>query len=428
MKRADLALEVRQSLRRLPEPYANYYGVVPSMPPLQSPSIMPVAKRHAEAMAALTRLETLTSELRDSWLFSRVLLRREAVSSSAIEGTQSTLDELLAVEEGDFGDDDERRSAAIQVRDYALSLETFLPEAKRRGPRVFDLDLVQNLHRAVMRGDKQYEDVPGELRSRVVWIGGSRDIAYSTYNPAPPDDVLPCLEDSLAYMRGDGYEATHSSILTRMAVAHAHFEAVHPFRDGNGRVGRLLLPLMMTAEGHIPLYLSPYVEANKTAYVAALKASQQRHEWHEMTGFIADAVSGTANELLATRQALADLGTVWRKRRRFRSGSASLRALSLLPDYPVVTIGRLATELQVSWAQASAAVRQLVEANILRERTGYRRNRLFAAPEVLALINRPFGTEPVVAEDDNGGGSPEGDLSQKSFEERRAIWHDVDST
>lgn len=177
-----------------------------------------------------------------------------------------------------------------------------------------------------------------------------------------------------------------------MAVAHSHFEAVHPFRDGNGRVGRLLLPLMMAAEGNAPLYLSPYIEANKPAYYAALKASQQRHDWQAMIGFVANAVTGTVSELLATRRALAELAGEWKSRRAFR-------ALGLLSDYPMITIGRLASELGVSWAQASAAVGQLVSVGILLERTGYSRNRLFAATEVLALINRPFGEEPVAGED-----------------------------
>ncbi|WP_239992372.1 Fic family protein [Rhodopila globiformis] len=240
----------------------------------------------------------------------------------------------------------------------------------------------------------------------MVSIGGGGNIAYSTYDPAPPVDVAACLQDTIAYMRGDGYEAVHSSILMRMAVAHAHFEAAHPFRDGNGRAGRLLLLLlMMAAEGHVPLYLSPYIKANKTACHAALKAAQQRLDWQTMTGFFADALVGTVDELPASRRALQELGESWSARRRFRAGSASLRALPLLLDYPVITIGRLASELSVSWAQASAAVAQLVAAGILRERTGYRRNRLFAASEVLALINRPFSVEPIVGDDDGGAGS-----------------------
>lgn len=395
MKRAELSPAVQQLLRRLPEPYANHYGVVPAPPPVEPPSLTGIADRHAAAMAALVRFETILAEKRDPWLVSRVLPRREAVSSAAVEGSSGTLEEILAAEEGLLGANEEQGQPLTQAEAYARSLETLLPKAKRRGRAIFDLNLIRSLHRSVMQG-RHYWDPPGEFRTRAVWIGGRGDIAYSTYNPVPPAEIAACLRDSIAYLRGDGYETAHASILTRTAIAHAHFEAVHPFSEANGRVGRLLLPLMIAAEGHAPLYLSPYIAANKGAYYAALKAAQQRHAWQEMVGFIADAVTGTVEELLATRRALAELGADWRTRRRFRAGSAAQRALDVLLDYPVLTIHRLAAELSVSWMQASAAVRQLAEIGILRERTGQRRNRLFAATEVLALIDRPFGTEPVL--------------------------------
>ena len=412
MKRAELSHEVRQTLKRLPPPFEAHYGVVPPPPPSASPSVIQVTARHQAALKALAKLDVLASELRDPWLVSRVLTRREAVSSSAIEGTNSTLDELLAVEEsGDAVEGgDERKKATEQVRSYALSLDTFVPMAREQGASVFTEPLVRDLHRAVMRGETDYRDIPGELRRTVVWIGGRGDIAYSTYNPAPPDDVARCLADNLAYLRGELDETLPPSIITRLAVAHAHFEATHPFRDGNGRVGRLLLPLAMAADGQVPLYLAPYMEANRPSYYAALQATQQRLEWHEMIGFVADAVTGTVDELLATRQALADLRTIWASRRRFRAGSAARRALDILPHYPVITIGRLAVLLNVSWPQAGQAVEQLVRVGILTERTGYRRNRLFVAKEALSVINRPFAEKPILPEqqptDQRSGPSP----------------------
>jgi hypothetical protein len=115
-----------------------------------------------------------------------------------------------------------------------------------------------------------------------------------------------------------------------------------------------------------------------------------------MIRFVSDAVTGSVDELLATRRALQDLRAVWLSRRKFRSGSAALRALEVLPHYPVVTTRRLAELLQVSAAQAGQAVLQLMEAGILVERTGYRRNRLFAAVEALSIINRPFGEAPIL--------------------------------
>ena len=200
----------------------------------------------------------------------------------------------------------------------------------------------------------------------------------------------------MRYMRCEGMQAQNQSLIVRMAIAHSHFEAVHPFRDGNGRVGRLLLPLMMAAEGQTPLYLSPYIETHKNEYYASLKAAQQQPNWQEMVGFLADAVVGTADELLVTRSALTDLTEIWRKRRKFREGSAALGSLEKLTHYPVLTIKRLADLLEVSFTAASQAVDQLIEAGILIERTGYERNRVFAAPEVLTVINRPFSEMPML--------------------------------
>lgn len=393
MRRDDLCHDVRQRLVRLPAPHQAHYGVVPLPPPEDAVPLGPALARSEAANRALARIDALATDLHDPYLLSRVLIRREAVSSSGIEGTNSTLDELLAVEETEDGDATE---AAVQVRDYARTLDTFLPRARSEGATIFTLDLVQNLHRAVMRGDTAYRDAPGDLRQVVAWIGGGGNIAYSTFNPPPPEHVPACVAQSLEHLRNEGMQSMTPGLLTRMAIGHAHFEAVHPFRDGNGRVGRLLLPLMMAAEGHVPLYLSPYIEAHKQAYHDALKAAQQRLEWHALVGCLADAVVATVDELMVTRRALTALRAIWLGRRSFRRGSAALRALDLLPHYPVITVNRLAKELDVTFRAADTAVHLLQEVGILTERTGYRRNRLFAATEALAVINRPFGAGPVL--------------------------------
>ena len=338
----------------------------------------------------LGRAEALAASLPDPYIISRTLSRREAVDSSAIEGTNSTLDELLTIEE----EDDDARDAARQVRDYALTLDRLLPRAAAEGIDIFTVQMIQELHHEAMQHDPEYPDSAGALRNIVVWIGGTGHISTSTYNPAPPGQVGACLEDTAAYMRCEGMQAMTQSLITRMAIAHAHFEAVHPFRDGNGRVGRLLLPMMMAAEGQVPLYLAPYIAANRDGYYWGLKIAQQRLEWGPLVGYLSDAITGTVEELFATRDALNALKEQWRGRRKFRSNSAALRALDLLRDYPVVTMKRLAQKLGVSRPQALSAINQLMEAGILSERTGYSRNRIFAAQEVLAIVNRPFGSNP----------------------------------
>lgn len=389
MKRADLAHEVEQRLVRLPKPKDNHYGVHPAAPPEGHVDLGEAGGRVEGAVAAMAQVGAIARELKDPYILSRILPRREAVSSSAIEGTNSTLDELLAVEE----DDGRGSEAASQVRSYALALDKYIPKARTAGPSIFTLDLVKDVHREVMRDDRKYKDVPGELRTIVNWIG-SNEIAHSTWNPPLPALIRECLAETVDYMRNEGMQQMGQNLIVRVAVAHAHFEAVHPFRDGNGRVGRLLLPLMMAADGQIPLYLSPYIEANKDAYYAALKDAQQRLRWDSFIGFVADAVVGTKDELLTTRTALAALAKTWRERRKFRQNSAAERAIELLPHYPVITAGRLGKLLDVNFRPANEAIAQLEECGILKETTGYSRNRVFKAPEALSIINRAFGEPP----------------------------------
>ena len=400
MRRDDLCSAVRKRLKRLPAPHRAHYGVVPPPPPEASIPLGRAAARHEAARAALAEADALAAGGADPYLTSRVLARREAVSSSSIEGTNGTLREVLSIEEGGDG---EAGAEARQARDYAAALDRLVPRARARGHTVFTVDLVRSLHRAVVRADPDHEGVPGALRDRVVWVGG-RSIASSSWTPPPPEDVEPCLRQTVDYLRNEGLQSMTQGPITRLAVAHAHFEAVHPFRDGNGRVGRLLLPLMMAADGHVPLYLSPYIEAHKEAYFQSLKDAQRRLDWPSAIGFLSDAIVGTVDELMATRRALEGLRRIWLGRRPFRGGSAARRALALLPQYPVVTVRRLAALLGVSVERASVAVDQLRDAGILSGRTGRGRNGVFMADEVLAIVDRPFGEEPELPQD---GAAPE---------------------
>lgn len=397
MRRGDLSGPVLRQLRKLPKPYDAHYGVVPLPPPNEAIALPTALPRLRAATAALARVATLAAELKDPFIVSRILSRREALSSSAIEGTNSTLDELLNVEEHEDGS--AVSDATAQVRDYATVLEALVPRAAALGPAVFDVALVRDLHRTVMKSDSSYPEKPGALRKHVVWIGGGGHIANSTYNPPPPADIAQTLAQSIQYLCCEGLEAVNQHLVTRMAIAHAHFEAVHPFRDGNGRVGRLLLPLMMAADGQTPLYLSSYIEAHKEEYYAALKAAQQRLDWDRCVAFFSDAVTNTVSELVVTRDALAKLSGIWEARQKFRRGSAALRALSVLPHYPVVTTKRLMALLDVSQPVALDATNRLVALGILQERTGYQRNRIFVSPEALTVINRPFGAPPVLPGD-----------------------------
>jgi Fic family protein len=243
-----------------------------------------------------------------------------------------------------------------------------------------------------MRADSEFAKrggKPGELRKKVVWIGGGGNIATSRFNPPPPNDVLGCLVDQLDYLRCDGMQQLHQSIITQMAIAHAHFEAIHPFQDGNGRVGRLLLPLMLAVSGHTPLYLSPYIAMNKAEYIEALVAAQQRLEYEPLIGHLSRAVVSIVADADNALNRLNKLSADWRLRRKFRKGSAAQRMLEELLGHPVVTGKTVVRLLKISRKPAYDCLKQLEDIKILRERTGNKRNKVFVADEVLNIFQNP---------------------------------------
>jgi cell filamentation protein, protein adenylyltransferase len=343
------------------------------------------------AIASIGKADALAKTYPNHFLLSRVLVRQEAVTSSAIEGTCSTLDQLLEVEESDDGADAESR----QVRSYASALERALSQIERNRYDGFSVGLIRDLQREVVKDDPDYAYEPGKIREHVVWISGDKQhIAQSIYNPTPPADIGICVAQHIDYLRCIGLQQLTQSLVVRIAVAHAHFEAIHPFPNGNGRTGRLLLPLMMAADGHTPLYLAPYIAVNRPAYMDGLRAAQQRLEYAPLIEVLSRAIVATVDMAEEAHNDLFRLYVDWTNRQAWRKNSTARRALDLLVGFPVVTIKRLASELGVSAQAASVAAHQLVEAKVLTEKTGHRRNRVFVASEVLKVYNRSFSDEP----------------------------------
>jgi len=389
MRREDLIEKLRQRLVRLPKPHEAHYGVVPLIPD-RVLSVAGFENHHADALKAFGRAEQLLSRRADTFSATRLLVRREAVASSSIEGTNSTLDELLLQE---AGADTDRTETKI-VRDYALAISDLMPIAKDKKVGVFNIDFIKQAHHDLMVQDPDYRDPPGDLRTQTVWIGG-RDIAYSTYNPPPSDNVQSLLNEYCEWVKDD--EARQrSSPISRLAAGHAFFEAIHPFRDGNGRVGRLLMTLAMAAEDLPAIYLSPYIEKEKQAYYDGLKAAQKQLDNSKLTQFFCNAVIATVDELEQTLKTVDEIAAEWKSRVVARADSLVYPAIELLRDMPVLNVGTLAEKLRTSTQSANAALRVLVENGIVRERTGYKRNRIFAADQILSVFNRPFGESPVL--------------------------------
>ncbi len=415
MKRSDLAPSLREMFRpgrpcgveRVDDPkFRNLWFVVPPAPPRHPPRKLPfeALARANRLLAALPRYDKADDLHKAvSFLFSR----REAVQSSALEGTFSTVDAVLTP--GGIHDVREGKSENASVRGYAHALETEHANAARVGVSVFSLPLVMRLHREITSKDPSFRGQPGGLREpgkpgSVVFIGGIRRREESVYNPAPARHVRRCLGEVLKWLADGelaelGDAGIGMTLPVRMAIGHSHFEAVHPFPDGNGRVGRMLLTLQMVAHGTLPLYLSGYIETERAEYAWALGEAQRKLRYGPIVEFISEAMVAAKREADQTIDVLTRLPEEWAARGRFRPHGAARRGLSFLLTHPIFTVKDLAASLKVSSPAAHRAVAGLVQAGVVRERTGFGRNRVFAAEEVIELISRPFGDAPTAALD-----------------------------
>lgn len=400
MKRGELSQTIRRRLERFPPPYSNAYGVVPPAPP-DVINLQPLGGVAFEAMSALERLTSETAHMGVALPALRALERREAVESSQIEGTRTEFDELLALEalDEEAGDADARHT-----RNYVRALDWVLERA-RQGPSAFDANLILDLHRRLMEPQPyaaRYGQTPGQWRTGVVWIGAAGDISRSSYNPPPPDRLPSCMAEHLDYLTS-APELGRMPPAARLAIAHAHFEAIHPFFDGNGRVGRLLLPAMLVAEGYPAVYLGAYLKASQAAYYAKLRAVQctwSSDAWRDLIGFVCIGISESVKDTLTTAMAVQQLQQLWQARLHgLRRDAAARRAVEQLPERPVVTVRDLQRRLGVSMQAANTAVARLVKYGVLSELpTRRRQGRLFQAHELMRVYNRAFGAQPEMPE------------------------------
>ena len=374
----------------------NIWFVVPPAPPLERPDGPLPMEALASAHRVLEAMSSFTSLSPRDKLILKLVLRHEAVSSSRMEGTWSTIDDVLTPEDAEKEEASETEKANhASVRGYAVALEKSFSRVLKQGYQSFDQTLIENLHRSIMGRDKNFKGEPGKFREgdRYVYIGGMGRKEHSIYNPAPPGEVLRLTTETLEWFQSEeivemGDAGMGLSLPMRIAIGHSHFEAVHPFPDGNGRVGRMLWPLQMIAAGKAPLYLSGFVEAYKDDYGNALQESQKRLNYGPLIEFICTAIVQSHKHFNQVQNSLNALPEQWHGRGKFRKKSAAHRSIDLLLELPILTAKVLGEKLKISPPAANNALQKMVEAGILVERTGFRRNRVFAAEEVLRLLSR----------------------------------------
>jgi Fic family protein len=356
---------------------------LPPDPPLQ---FTPEFQRLSEAAGrAVGRLEGVSASLKPERLLY-MYVRKEAVLSSAIEGTQSTLTDLLRFEAA--GVPGTPLDEVREVSRYVIAVQHGIKRI-RSGKLPLSLRLIREIHGVLMTGARGGKKAPGEFRRTQNWVGGTRP-GNARFVPPPPHEMHAAL-DNLERFLHDEYGFTAPVI--KAGLAHAQFETIHPFLDGNGRVGRLLVSLMMVADGVLSqpfLYLSLYFKEHRADYYEALQRLRTHGEWEEWLRFYLIGVEAVANQAADTATALVALFARDRARIQAlgRAAGSALRVYDVLRRRIVVSIPGVAKEALVTWPTAKAALERLGDLGIATESTGRRRDRLYTYRKQLAILDR----------------------------------------
>lgn len=360
---------------------------LPPEPPVQ---IVPERQRLLErALLACGRLDAITALLPDPDLFLYAYVRREAVLSSQIEGTQSSLSDLLLFELDEapgvpFDD-------VTEVSNYVAALEHGMNRLREGFP--FSNRLIREIHAKLLASGRGTAKQPGEFRRSQNWIGGTRP-GNAQFVPPPPQEVEPCMAALEAYL----HDAGAPGALVKAALAHVQFETIHPFLDGNGRVGRLLIAFILHHEGVLRqplLYLSLYFKQHRAEYYRLLDAVRQTGDWEAWLDFFLEGVEQTATGAVDTAHRLLALfnNDAARVRVLGRTAANALRVFDILRERPVASVNLLSQRAEVSFATAARIIETLAHLGIVHEITGKKRERVFAYRAYLDILNE--GAEPL---------------------------------
>jgi len=339
----------------------------------------------AEANQAVGRLDGMTSALPDLKLFLYSYVRKEAVLSSQIEGTQSSLSDLLLYENAEVPGvplDDVQ-----EVSNYVAALNHGLE--RMRGGFPLSLRLIREIHGVLLAKGRGSHAQPGHFRKSQNWIGGSRP-GNAAYVPPPPEYVMECMGQLETFMNRDDAALP---LLVRAGLVHAQFESIHPFLDGNGRVGRLLITFMLCAEEALRepvLYLSLFFKRHRRLYYDRLNGTRGSDGWNEWLDFFLQGARDTANQAAKMAGSIDKLFQIDKAKieRLGRGAPSALLIYRYAQVNPLFSIRNAARSTMVSFPTASSAVARMTDAGILRESSGKRRGRLFLYEGYLNLLNR----------------------------------------
>ena len=368
---------------RVVKTITGYWTFLPAIPPpaiVYDPSL---ALLLSQADSALSELSGLGRVMPNADLLIAPYVRREAVASSRIEGTQADLSDLL------LDEIEPKRtppgSDVYEIRNYVAALNLGM---KRLAKLPLAGRLIKEMHAVLMRGVRGENMTPGEFRRSQNWIGppGST-LLDATYVPPPREEMHECLKHWERFVNDRGQMPD----LIQCAILHEHFEAIHPFLDGNGRIGRLLITLFLMERNRLSkplLYLSSYIESHKREYYDLLQRIRTDGDWGSWIRYFLVAVRDTARSAIEQSEAILSVRDKYRSKLQKRH-----RALSLLDSLfvnPYTTVGRAARELGVAAPTAQKTIDQLVAAKMLEESSGREWGRYWLARPILKVVNNPF--------------------------------------
>ena len=337
-----------------------------------------------QALLALGRLDSVSSLLPDTSLFLYMYIRKEAVLSSQIEGTQSSLSDLLLFEidqaPGVPFDD------VNEVSSYVRALELGVRRVREEFP--ISGRLFREIHAELLSTGRGSEKGPGEFRTSQNWIGGERP-GRATFVPPPPEQVAECMGELERFLHD---QRGRTSTILKAALAHVQFETIHPFLDGNGRLGRLLTTLLLVSEGVLReplLYLSLYLKTHRETYYDLLQRVRTEGDWEAWIEFFVRGVRQTAEQAVSSAQALALLFEQDRNRIQGlgRIAGSALQVHFALQQHPIQTIQSATDRTALSTPTVTAVMKHLEDAGIVRELTGKQRYRVFGYDRYLEILN-----------------------------------------
>lgn len=361
--------------------------VLPPKPPLKLDKLYGLLE---EANRALGRLDGVTSILPDTPLFLYMYVRKEALLSSQIEGAQSTLSDLLLFESDEIPgvplNDVQEVSNYVAAMNYGLArLREDMPLSNR---------LIREIHGVLLSHGRGANMQLGEFRRSQNWLGGPRP-GNATYVPPPHNLLNDCMGDLEAFIHS---EKVNLPVLVKAALVHVQFESIHPFLDGNGRLGRLLITFLLCMEGVLKepiLYLSLYFKTHRQRYYELLQRVREKGDWESWLEFFLEGIKETSDQAAETAQQILELFETDRRKieNLGRPAASALRVHQYLQTKPILSVTVAVSTLNITAPTVRKSINHMIDLGILKETTGKQRDRLFVYIDYLNILNQ--GTEPL---------------------------------